>query len=194
VTRAQPTLMARTAHGTGADALLRVERPGFKDMPPMNAGDTAQGLAIAAARGRPFTADNEAAKGKRPALASLGVRIGTADPRYVSALRKAKRYVDRRRRELTVMCGGGLSSGPCAMLASAGRALAASVLLYELAGETLNAKLFAQAARLADQARQQELTAVALAEREAAAQRSLGGPVDFARAMADAAKPREADR
>jgi hypothetical protein len=171
--RARQPSLTRTAHGTGAAALLRVETPPLDEIPLPNAQDTAQGLAMAAQRGRPFELGNAAAAGRKPALACLSVRIPTADPRYVSALRKSKRYVSRRVRELTVLCGGTLSAGPCAMLASAGRALAASVVLNEIAGASLDAKLFAQAARLADLARQQELTAVALAEREAAARRMI---------------------
>lgn len=64
--------------------------------------------------------------------------------------------------------GGRLGSGPCAMLASAALALAGSRCLYELGAETLDAGLFKAAAALADSARQCELTAVGLAEREAA--------------------------
>jgi hypothetical protein len=55
------------------------------------------------------------------------------------------------------------------MLANAALALASSRVLYEIASETLDPAMLQSAARLADQARQQELTAVALAEREAAA-------------------------
>ena len=40
------------------------------------------------------------------------------------------------------------------------------MLLHELAGATLEPSLFVQAARLADHARQQEVTAIALAERD----------------------------
>jgi hypothetical protein len=155
------------AHGAGAPALLRARTPAIDEVTLPNASDTEQGLAIAERHGRPFELGNAAAKGKRPTLASLGIPIESCDPRYRSAVRKAKRYVDRRRRELTIMHGGELGAGPCAMLASSGLALAGSRLLYQLAGETMDTGLFAQAARLADSSRQQELTAVALAEREA---------------------------
>lgn len=168
----------RSAHGTGAGALLRAERPPLDEQRPLNAADTAAGLALRAQRGRPFQRGNQAAKGRKPSLCALGVPVDTADPRYRKALRKGRRYMQRRARELAVMHGGELGAGPSAMLAHAARATAASVLLYELAGETLDAALFAQAARLADSARQQELTAVALAEREAEA-RPKGRPLAF---------------
>jgi hypothetical protein len=163
----------RTAHGAGAAALLRTELPPLDEHQPLNASDTVDGLALRAKRGRPFQRGNSAAKNRKPSLCALGVPIETADPRYRKALRKARRYMQRRQRELAVMHGGELGAGPSAMLAHAARATAASVLLYELAGETLDAGLFKQAASLADSARQQELTAVALAERERA---SMPGP------------------
>jgi hypothetical protein len=99
----------------------------------------------------------------------MPLELAKSDPRYQKALRQAQRYVRRRCRELAVMHGGYLGAGPSAMLASAGLAMAASRVLYELASETLDERVFVSAARLADSARQQELTAVALAEREAAA-------------------------
>lgn len=159
----------RAAHGKGADALLRAETPPLDEEAPLNPTDTASGLALAGARGRPFQRGNQAAKGRKPALALLGVPVDTADPRYRKALRKANVYRQRRARELAIAHGGYLGAGPAAMLASSALALAASRLLYELASETLNPRLFAQAAKLADSARGQELTAVALAAREAAA-------------------------
>jgi len=161
----------RSAHGTGAGALLRAERPPLDEHRPLNAEDTAAGLALRAQRGRPFQRGNQAAKGRKPTLCALGVPVESSDPRYRRAMRKARAYMQRRARELAIQHGGDLGAGPSAMLAHAARATAASVLLYELGSKTLDAALFAQAARLADSARQQELTAVALAEREASALR-----------------------
>lgn len=162
----------RTAHGNGAPALLRVERPPLDELPTPNAADTARGLAEAHKRGRPFQKGNRAASNRKPSLCLLGVPLETADPRYRNALRKAEAWRQRRVRELAVQGGGELGAGPCSMLANAAFALAASRVLQELAGHTLDATLFVQAARLADSARQQELTAVALAEREAEARRA----------------------
>jgi hypothetical protein len=168
----------RTAHGSNADALLVAERPPLDELPAPNAADTEKGLAEAQRRGRPFVRGNAAAKGRKPALARLGVDLDTADPRYKAALKRAERYRRHRVRELAVSHGGYLGAGPAAMLAASARAWAASTLLYTLAGELIasdsakakkrGADLLALAARLGDSARQQELTAVALAERESA--------------------------
>lgn len=179
MTRRPPEIL-RTAHGNGAEALLRAETPVLDERPPLNAADTAQGLTMAARRGRPFTPGNRAAQGRRPGLCLLGVPLDAADPRYRSALRKANTYRQRRVRETAVAHGGYLGAGPAAMFASSARALAASIVLSTLAGEALaraDAKaasaLFATAARLDDYSRQQELTATALAEREAEARKKL---------------------
>ena len=173
--------LLRTAHGTAGEGgvLLVVERPPIDELPAPNATDTEAGLAEVTRRGRPFAKGNEAAKGKKPALCLLAVPLEKTDPRYQRAMRMANAYRQRRCRELAVTCGGSLGAGPSAMLASSARALAASVVLHTLAGELLatgNAKgaaeLFSSASRQADSARQQELTAVALAEREAKARPS----------------------
>lgn len=169
--RRGPSIL-RTAHGTGADALLRAETPSLDELASLNAEDTARGLAKAQATGRPFTPGNRAAANRKPDACRLGIPIDTADPRWGRTLRKAKRYTDRRIRDLTVEHGGEIGAGVCAMLASSGLALAASRLLYELAGETMNATMFVQAARLSETSRQQELTATALAAREGHARRA----------------------
>lgn len=163
----------RAAHGTGADAILRVEQPPLDELQPLNAYDTERGLAEAARRGRPFERGNQAAKGRKPSLCVMGLPIETADPRYRRAARKARSWAKRRVRELAIQHGGDLGAGPCGALANAGLAIAASRVLYELAAETLDASLFQQAAALADKARAQELFAVGLAARESEA-RSQG--------------------
>jgi hypothetical protein len=164
-------------HGTAAaaGALLVAERPPLDETAPPNAADTAAGLAEATRRGRPFTRGNAAAKGKKPALCLLAVPLEACDPRYRAAMRQANAYRQRRCRETAVSCGGTLGAGPSAMFASSARALAASVVLNTLAGELLAAgdvkaasAMFATAARLGDSSRQQELTAVGLAERDRA--------------------------
>ena len=166
----------RTAHGKGAPAVLRAENVPIDELAPLNADDTGTGLTIARRRGMPFTKGNTAAANRKPALCQLGVPLDTADPRYRSAMRKAERYRARRVRETAIAHGGHLGAGPSAMFASAARALAASIVLNLLAGETLAAgdtkaaaDLFKAAASLADSSRQQELTAVGLAAREATA-------------------------
>jgi hypothetical protein len=161
----------RSAHGTGAETILRVETPVLDELRPLNAGDTGQGLAERERRGRPFERGNTAATGRKPSLCLMGLPVGTADPRYRRAARKARSWTQRRCRELAVQSGGPLGAGPCGALANAGLALAASRVLYELAAETLSAKMFQQAAELADKAKQQELFAVGLASREAGARK-----------------------
>lgn len=198
MSRRGPPLL-RAAHGEGAGALLRAERPPLDEMLPPNAEDTGRGLAAATRRGRPFTPGNAAAANRKPMLCRLGVPLDTADPRYRSALRQAESYRKRRVRETAIAYGGTLGAGPCACFASAARALAASVVLNALAGEALGAgrakdaaDLFATAARLADSARQQELTAVALAEREAAARRAQAPAHDPLAAFRETPKEGEA--
>lgn len=166
------------AHGTAAEggAILVAEDVPLDERPPLNAADTAEGLAETKRRGKPFTRGNKAAQNRKPGLCMLGVPLDTADPRYRSAMRKANSYRQRRVRETAVACGGYLGAGPAAMFASSARALAASTVLYTLAGEALAAgrtaeasSLFTAAAGLGEKARSQELTAVGLAEREAKA-------------------------
>ncbi|MBX3218977.1 MAG: hypothetical protein KF795_00580 [Labilithrix sp.] len=164
-----PSLL-RSAHGTNRDALLVVERPPLDEIEPPNAERTESALASKAARGRPFEPGNAAAKGRRPKLARMPDSAATAHPRWQRYERQARRYVTRRCRELAVETGvASLGAGPSAMLAAAGLARAASLALYEVASETLDGRTFAEAAALGDKARQSELTAVALAEREAKA-------------------------
>lgn len=174
----------RGAHGTAAcsGSILVAEDPPLDEREPPNAADTGRGLALAQRRGRPFTPQNRAAENRRPALCMLGVPLDAADPRYRSAMRKASRYLKRRVRETAVSCGGHLSAGPAAMFASSARALAASTVLYTLAGEELAAgrtkeatALFTAAAGLGEKARAQELTAIGLAEREAKARSQSRG-------------------
>lgn len=159
----------RTAHGNGAGALLRAETTPLVEISPLNPELTERGLAARKAAGRPFEPGNSAGKGRKPLLARMPPDAPTAHPRWTVYRKQASRYTQRRCRELAVASGGYLGAGPSAMLASAGLALAASRLLYELASIDMDPALFKQAASLADSARQQELTAVGLAEREAAA-------------------------
>jgi hypothetical protein len=169
--RTGPSIL-RAAHGTGAPAVLRAETPPLEELPPPNVDVARQGVAVVEGRGRPFERGNRAAEGRKPSLALLGLPIEASDPRWCRALRKARSYLIRRRGELAILSGGTLGAGPCSMLVSASKALAASEVLYELAGTTLDAALFAQAASLAEKARTAEITAVGLAEREASARRA----------------------
>lgn len=190
-----PPSILRTAHGSGEPALLRAETPVLDELSPLNAGDAERGLAAAKRRGKPFTKGNAAAKGRKPALAALGLEASS--PLYRKALKKAERYRQRRVRELAVAHGGYLSAAVAAMIGSASRALASSLVLHELADELLKvgsaksnkaaANLLLQAARLADSSRQQELTAIAIAERESKARPTTND--DLALLLAPAPPP-----
>ncbi|HLK40595.1 MAG TPA: hypothetical protein VKU41_27775 [Polyangiaceae bacterium] len=167
----------RAAHGTGADALVRVETTPPDELPPLDAQDTAQGLASADRRGRPFERGNRAAAGRRPALATVcGMPLDASDPAYRKALGWARRYRGRRVRELTIQHGGALSAGVCAMITSSALDMAASRYLAAKAAQTGDVALMLTASRLAQSSRQQELTALEVAQREGAARPRL--PVD----------------
>lgn len=168
-TRRDGPAFVRAAHGTGRDAILRVEVPPLDELPAPNAERTERALAVREARGRPFEKGNAAAAGRRPKLARMP-DSATAHPSWNAYEKQARRYVQRRCRELAVQTGvPSLGTGPSSLLASAGLALAASRVLYELGARSLDPCLLKDAAALADKARQGELTAVALAEREAKA-------------------------
>lgn len=139
------------------------------EAPHLNESDTAAGAAIANARGKPFAKGNKAAKGRKPALASIGVPLSSADPAYARALRHAARYRRRRCSELARSFGGYLSAGASSLVASASLALAASRYLYEVAATTGDADTLKRASALANDARQGELAALELASRESAA-------------------------
>jgi hypothetical protein len=159
----------RKGHGTGADALLRVETLPADELPRLNAADTAEGAAMAQRRGRPFEPGNGAARGRRPALASsAGIPLDATDPLYRRALGWARRYRRRRVSELARDHGGSLSSGVCGMLTSSALDMAASRYLTALAASTGDHSLMLTASRLAQSSRQLELTALELASREAA--------------------------
>jgi hypothetical protein len=167
----------RAAHGAGGDALIRVETAPLDELPKPNAEDTAEGLAMRAARGRPFQPGNSAAKGRRPALATTaGIPLDAKDPAYKQALGWAKRYRARRVRELGVMHGGELSAGVCAMLTSASLDMAAARYVTALSARTGDVEMLILASKLSMAARQQELTALELASREMHARKASRGP------------------
>lgn len=169
----------RRAHGNGASALLRSERRPLDEVPAMNAEDTERGLEAARVRGRPFTPGNAAAKNRKPSLASVGgMPVDAQDAEYKKCLGWARRYRARRVRELTVAHGGELSAGVCAMLTSSALDMAASRYMTSLGARTSDPAMMVTASRLAQSSRQQELTALDMAEREASARAKSAGPVD----------------
>lgn len=188
-------MATRAAHGTGASALVRTETRPLDEIGPLNAEDTVQGLAMAARRGRPFQRGNGAARGRKPALASVaGMPLDAKDPLYRRALGWARRYRAQRIRELTIQHGGALSSGVCAMLTSSSLDMAASRYLTALSAATGDQQAMVTASRLAQSSRQLELTALDIAEREGKARPR--GPslldIEFARTLAENAKAAEA--
>lgn len=167
----------RTAHGAGADALVRVETSPADELPPLDAQDTAEGLAMAKRRGRPFQRGNRAAANRKPALATVcGMPLDASDPAYRKALGWARRYRGQRVRELTVQHGGALSAGVCGMITSSAIDMAHSRYLAAKAAATGEVDLMVAASKLAQSSRQQELTALEVASREAAARPKA--PVD----------------
>jgi hypothetical protein len=103
--------------------------------------------------------------------------IESGDPDYKRALGWARRYRARRIRELAVQHGGELSAGVCAMVTSSALDMAASRFLAIVAARTGEPTLMAQSSKLAQSSRQQELTALEIASREAAS-RPQGDPVE----------------
>jgi hypothetical protein len=168
----------RRAHGTGAAALARVETKPLNERPPLNAADTDAGLALRARRGRPFAKGNAAAAGRKPSIASVaGIPATAVDEGYGRVLRWARAYRNHRVRELSVMFGGDLSAGVCAIITSAAQALAWSRFLGEhTAQKGVALKIVTAASKLAMDARQLELTATELAERESKARRDRPDP------------------
>jgi hypothetical protein len=160
----------RTAHGAAREggATVVVETRPLDEIPAGNATDTAANLASRRVRGRPFERGNVAAKGRKPALAGLGITTPASDPAYRRALGRANRYRRRRCSELAAVYGGYLSAGAAGLIASASLALGASRYLYERAGVTGDTTLLAQAARLADSAKGLEIAAIDVAQREQA--------------------------
>jgi len=95
--------------------------------------------------------------------------LDAGDPDYKRALAYARRYRARRIREIAVQHGGDISAGVCGMLTSAALALAASRYLAVKAARSGDPDLMARSTRLSLDARQLELTALDVADREAKA-------------------------
>jgi hypothetical protein len=106
--------------------------------------------------------------------------LSAADPAYRKALGWARRYRDRRVRELAMQHGGELSSGVAGMLTSSALDMAASRYLAARAAASGDPGLMVTASRLAQSSRQLELTALELAAREAAARPAASFENDIA--------------
>ncbi len=173
---------ARSAHGNGAAALLRVETVPVDELPagvpgPARAASTAgRGPDGRWARGNPHASEGGRARAGKTRLASqLGLVSMDADPAFRPYRGAAEAFRRAQCASLAATVGGGICGpGPSSIVASAALALAASRYLYDTA-EGDSAKL-TTAARLADSHRQALLTAHELCAREAAARPR--GPVD----------------
>jgi hypothetical protein len=164
----------RTAHGTGAAALIRVETSPVDELP---AGVQAPAVVEAGGERRP---DGTFAEGSRTAQQAggrarreqtkLASRVGFIPPSAEWAPYRKMAAAFRREhcRHLARTVGGGVcSSGPSSIVASAALMLAGSRFLFDSANG--DGTKLATAARLADQSRTALLTAHELCAREAAA-------------------------
>lgn len=157
------TEIFRSAHGKAAahGAILVAECPPLDESQPPNASATERGLALRRERGRPFTVGNRAASGRGPSL----TRIASAPdaPEEIRRVhRKAASLKGRRERELSVQCGGPVSSGVKVELVAWARDVAWAEHFDRL-GDAI------KAAALAEKASGHQLKAIAIAEREAKA-------------------------
>lgn len=183
----------RRAHGTGRDALVRVETPPADELPagvpagaragsPSDRGERgkfAQGNALAREGGR-------ARRGKT----RLADRLGLAPLKDDAAFRpyRAAAVAFRRAQcaELACTVGGGVCGpGPSSIVASAALSLAWSRYISDVAATSgdvdLAVDLAVRAARLSDQSRQALLTAHELAAREAEARARRANGVETLR-------------
>jgi hypothetical protein len=159
----------RTAHGTGASALVRVENLPPDELPPASPTNTDRKDRTPDGR---FASGNRLARTQkvRPSkYGALVLTIAKADPVYQTCAKWGARYAAHRRAELATAHGGELSAGVGALVESAGLALADSRYVRAKAAETGDPTLFKLAASLAAESRQCELTAWELASREAKA-------------------------
>lgn len=156
----------RSGHGQGA-ASVHVEVP-WKDLPPVNAAETAANVAERKRRGRPFQKGNRASADRAPTLALLGVKADSIPEPSRSDLRKAESYRQRAVRELAA-AHGYASARACAIQGSAALVLASQRQVAAKAFETGDPDLHKLAADLADRHAQLELKADVTAQRAAAA-------------------------
>lgn len=157
----------RSAHGRAkvGGAELVTETPPIDELAPLNATDTAKGLALAKRRGRPFQPGNTAAANRGPSLTRITLDASAPEERR-RIHRKAASLKSRRERELVVQHGGRPVSS------------AVRVELVHWARNTAWAEHFdrlgdaTRAASLAEKASAHQLKAIAIAEREAESLRS----------------------
>ncbi len=166
--------MLRRAHGTGRNALVRVETAPADEAPDPVPGPPASprgqgGRFLAGHAAQEASSGGKARAGQARLAASLGIGAMADDEAFAPYRRQAEAFRRHHVRELAALAGGHCGSGPSSMVASAALALGASRFIYDQAARGADVDGFAKAARLADQSRQALLTAYELAVREAQA-------------------------
>ena len=161
----------RTAHGNGANAIVRIETPPVDELSagvpaaargesPTDRGDRghfAEGNSVAAAGGRARAGHTRLARKLR-----LGESF--SDPRFESYAAAARGFRKAHVTTLARTVGGGYCGpAPASIIASAALQLAGSRFAFEVLGD------MALGSRLADASRQNLLAAHELCAREAAA-------------------------
>lgn len=163
----------RKGHGhSGSGKAVVIEVLPADELRKPNAEDIDARLDVQKAIGRPFVKGNRAARGRRPKLARLGLErskgLDTKDPRYSSFLRQAESYRQRRVSEMK-MTHGFVSVGAMSIIATASLQLAMSRFMMAVAADDMDTDMMKKASSLANDARQNELAAWELCQREAGA-------------------------
>lgn len=157
--------------------MLVAENTPIDEVPPLNAEDTAAGLALRRARGRPFQIGNTAASDRGPSL----TRVNTNDDapeEHRRIHRKAASLKSRRERELSVQHGGlPVSSAVKTELVAWARNVAWAEHYDRLGDAT-------KAATLSEKASGHQLKAIAIAEREATARIATMTPAEVQASIA----------
>ena len=155
------------AHGRAAEggALLVAEATPLDEVRPLNAGDTATGLAVRKTRGRPFTKGNRAGADRGASLTRVNIDPEAPEDRKRVG-RRATSLKNQRASELTIQHGGmPISSAVRVELVAWANATSWSDFFYR-AGDAI------RGAALAEKASAHQLKAIGICEREAKARES----------------------
>lgn len=166
----------RTAHGTGASALIRVETapadelPEGVQAPPQDdaRGERRPDGTFAPGARTIQSAGGRATRGKTRLAAKLGLASLPEGTAFAPYRRAAATFRRVQCAELARTVGGGVCGpGPSSIVASAALALAWSRYLSDVAAREGDAELAARAIRMGEASRQSLLTAHELCAREA---------------------------
>jgi hypothetical protein len=141
--------------------VLVAETPPLDETAPPDPTRTAEALASRKTNGRPFTKGNKAACGRGPSLTRVLVD-GDAPEERRRVQRRANSLEGTRRRELSVQCGGPVSSGVRTEIVAWARNVAWAEH-FDRQGDAVTA------AALAEKASAHQLKAIGIAERESKA-------------------------